>query len=48
MAKNEPDVKVHLTEKSGGCPICGSTGQHTHTQDDWREVIDRADPWKKS
>lgn len=43
MTKNEPDVKVHHT---AGCGICGRTDQHTHTQDDWRALIDAADPFK--
>lgn len=47
MAKNpkpEPDVKVHHTK---GCAACGRTDQHTHTQADWRDTIDKADPWKR-
>lgn len=32
-----PDVKVHHTN---GCRLCGDTGPHTHTQDEWRAVID--------
>jgi hypothetical protein len=39
---NEPDVRVHL---SAGCPLCGRTDQHTHTQDQWRAAVDAADPW---
>lgn len=37
-----PDVKVKL---SAGCPMCGRTDQHTHTQADWREAVDNTDPW---
>ena len=39
-----PDVKVHLTEKVGGCH-CGCTDAHTHTQEEHRAAVDRADPW---
>ena len=35
---DEPDVKVHHSQ---GCELCGQTGPHTHTQADWRELIDR-------
>ena len=34
---DEPDVKVHHAQ---GCELCGRTDQHTHTQADWRELID--------
>ncbi len=40
MGKTDPDVKVHHT---AGCDLCGRTDQHTHTQDDWRELIDSKD-----
>lgn len=36
-AADEPDVKVHHTQ---GCDLCGQTGQHTHTQDEWRALLD--------
>lgn len=32
------DVQVHLT---AGCDLCGRTDKHTHTQPDWRELIDK-------
>jgi hypothetical protein len=35
--KTEPDVNVHHTK---GCDLCGNPDQHTHTQADWRELID--------
>ncbi|MGE3795961.1 MAG: hypothetical protein AB7I38_18825 [Dehalococcoidia bacterium] len=34
---DERDVQVHHTQ---GCELCGQTGQHAHTQADWRELID--------
>jgi len=40
----EPDVKVHLTK---GCELCSRTDAHTHTQADWRELIDRSDPFRR-
>lgn len=44
MAKKQEipqnDVKV---KHSAGCVICGSTEQHTHTQDDWRAMLDAKD-----
>jgi hypothetical protein len=43
-SSNEPDVKVHLTK---GCELCSRTDAHTHSQRDWRELIDRSDPFKK-
>jgi hypothetical protein len=40
----EPDVKVHLTK---GCDLCARTDPHTHTQADWRDLIDRSDPFRR-
>jgi hypothetical protein len=40
--KPEPDVKVKHT---AGCGLCGSTGQHTHPQAEWRAHVDKQDPW---
>jgi hypothetical protein len=42
MSKDEPDVKVELTK---GCPLDDRTDKHTHTQDDWRELIDNSNPF---
>lgn len=39
--RDEPDVKVHITS---GCDVCGRTDQHTHEQEQWREMLD-AKPW---
>lgn len=36
------DVKVHL---AAGCDLCSRTDAHTHTQPDWRELIDNTDPF---
>jgi len=36
----EPDVKVHHT---AGCVLCSRTDQHTHTQDEWRAMLDAKD-----
>lgn len=38
--KPEPDVQVKHT---AGCVLCGSTGQHTHTQAEWRAMLDAKD-----
>lgn len=39
MARREPDVQVHIT-KGGGCPLCRSTSRHTHSQVQWRALLD--------
>lgn len=45
MAKRGPDVKVKH-EKSG-CPIDRRRDEHTHTQKDWRKVVDASDPFRR-
>jgi hypothetical protein len=37
---NADDVEVH--HKRDGCPICGSSRRHFHTQRAWRDVVDEA------
>lgn len=39
--QKEPNVRVHL---SAGCPVagCGRTDEHSHTQGNWRRVLDEA------
>lgn len=45
MKAPEPDVKVHLAK---GCPLCGRTDQHTHSQRDWRRLLDNMpSPWDR-
>lgn len=44
-AKHEPDVTVEL--RNSGCPIDGRIDKHTHSQREWRKVIDNTEPWKR-
>jgi hypothetical protein len=44
-SKRDDDVKVE--HKQHGCPIDQRRDAHTHTQKDWREVVDKADPFRK-
>lgn len=43
--RNDPNVKVE--HRKDGCPIDGKRGTHEHTQADWREAVDNADPFRK-
>lgn len=46
MAKPKSD-DVKVEHKKHGCPIDKRRDEHTHTQKDWRKVVDEADPFRK-
>lgn len=37
--QKEPNVKVH---HKAGCSLCGRKDEHSHTQGNWRNHVDKA------